>query len=664
MTTAMNKPQRGSSSGRKTNLTSTIFKRGSTPRRVFKVERYFSEFFDSDIPLDIGYDFLSSEELEVEKNDDGLKVITSLQYKQRTEKETLKYYRSVKDDVNIATENKKYTVDDTMENTRYSYLTPSIVRLGRENTNPILNRGSKMASEMYLDTLKTGISRVGFLKHSPQIPYVTKRSLIKPLGGTEEEKTTHINLAENLLTSGMLRGTIFDSKTEAKDVLVSARTVLGEQTNFSKQDLAEKEITSDGSEDIEKRASIHSTRLFSALANNEIRNGEGSSLTEQIRAKRDAIFDLGNPENGLENMKVSISHQLANSGFKVGITRTASDITEKKEEPYMKNAAVELRSHPVVEDLVKRLPNQLKSIYLNNPNAIWGAVNKNKDNSVFDLNYNIINKIEVMTNFETTLEGRQIKESIWEPLTIEKINIAVSENKNLLCRMIPYENQDLGIKRLPGMELPVYNTSFIISPEEKIVEDNRTPLNLLAKKVFDENFDITKVTRTGHLLYEDDNKTALNLEAKKVFEENFDLKKVTRTGNLLYEDDNKTALNLEAKKVFEENFDLKEVIRAGVDLNSNKTKLSTAALEAFNASGLQKTLTEPEYAANIIPGTEDSGRSPVNLIGASAASPIIAKKISEIGATTTKKYVSPTAKSAMELVLQNSFASSLFKKIG
>jgi hypothetical protein len=62
------------------------------------------------------------------------------------------------------------------------------------------------------------------------------------------------------------------------------------------------------------------------------------------------------------------------------------------------------------------------------------------------------------------LEGftNNIKQSNWSLLTYELWQ--KSRGKELLCRMVPYNNQSLGINRPKSLDLPIYDQYFILSP--------------------------------------------------------------------------------------------------------------------------------------------------------------------------------------------------------
>jgi hypothetical protein len=65
-----------------------------TSRRTHKIQKYFAELFDSEVPKNIGFDYLSTGEEETELAADGLKAIEYSKFAERLELELLKYYNS------------------------------------------------------------------------------------------------------------------------------------------------------------------------------------------------------------------------------------------------------------------------------------------------------------------------------------------------------------------------------------------------------------------------------------------------------------------------------------------------------------------------------------------------------------------------------------------
>lgn len=150
------------------------------------------------------------------------------------------------------------------------------------------------------------------------------------------------------------------------------------------------------------------------------------------------------------------------------------------------------------DQVVKNLPNQIKSLLLNSINS--NIVNQNfyseeslnidkfgvnsSDSSVFTLNYGLLANIEVLIKYSVDKDGNNlIQEPVWVLLSPELFKKSVG--KNLLCRIKPYTNTIIGLKKDKGLELPVYNDYFILCPEIKIKEVAVKTTNILDKLIND-----------------------------------------------------------------------------------------------------------------------------------------------------------------------------------
>jgi len=89
---------------------------------------------------------------------------------------------------------------------------------------------------------------------------------------------------------------------------------------------------------------------------------------------------------------------------------------------------------------------------------------------IFDMNYRLLMTIEFLSGYETSKEGEPlIKQPIWEKLTKEKYN--KMRNVDIICRLKPYENKYLGLKKPRGLDLPVYDETFIVSGDKTSGEE-------------------------------------------------------------------------------------------------------------------------------------------------------------------------------------------------
>lgn len=451
---------------------STISK-GALPIKSFKIEKYFSNTIDSDVPKNVGFDFLSSEEIELEKNNIGLKVISRLQYEKRTEKETLKFYKTKDPILDLRSSTKTYTKGDSITNSRYSYLTPSF-SIPNKGSKPVdlLNAGQKLFDNRRNQNFVSDSLIYSFSKKSPYTP--TRKQLIDEKSNLSyEEQKIKDNysflFSEKGITLEFIDNGESREETQIKEYFSTSSNALTEdkiQKEFSEKDRGIDKAGRD----------INPNNFFIELYENLFDSGYDSdfSKTKREQEKRDKketiqAFNLKESKNLLDDVFNKKNNLLEQKG--VNINNRDSLVSD--EEGFVSDTK---------QEAIKQLPNQVKSLFLSSvsPNEVnknWFAAGNPMDpvkdpnqKLTFKLHYNFINQIEMLVGFERGLANdgsTQIKTPIWKKINIEKINKVVE--KNAVCRMVPYSNKELGINFPKSIKLPIYNEYFILSPKEEIV---------------------------------------------------------------------------------------------------------------------------------------------------------------------------------------------------
>jgi hypothetical protein len=121
-------------------------------------------------------------------------------------------------------------------------------------------------------------------------------------------------------------------------------------------------------------------------------------------------------------------------------------------------------------DLILRLPNQVKSLFAwkNNQdipllNRIPGEVDIILEkNSIFVILFTMLKKVEYLAGYEVLSEGNKIKNEKWDVLDLNAIN-NLSDDKYLLCRMVDYNPEELGLSKSDILNMPILNKYFLIT---------------------------------------------------------------------------------------------------------------------------------------------------------------------------------------------------------
>jgi hypothetical protein len=438
---------------------STIKTRSSTAvnSRKLILEKYFDSVFDSDLPKQTGYDYLSSDGIEKEPNDDGLLVISNVKFEKRTDEETIKYFKDTTTDINLKTNAKQYTTDDTLLNSKYRFLTPSIVELKGQDKIAMSARGNGLLESKQYESFMSQVMNFNYMKKSPRIP-VSRVTPSTTSNLATQDQVTKENLSNVAFAAGIMLNVI--TPTIPMKVL-RATDVVGTGSKFVGENINKEQPTSFGTKtNPEPNATVNPNAMFLSLLMPEMVTGVQMMSVKEIKKDTNTIdnFNLNKKDNFLDRL-------------------------------------------PKMD--IKALPNQIKSLLVssinseatkNNFNALATDVVKNPKKSLgYKMNYNMINEVEVLSGFMTvdTFSGfehiptgkeRLVKSPIWSKLTPEKF--AEAAKKNLFCRMRRYANKDMGVEVQNGIELPTYNEYFILSPEEHLNIKTKTqiPINM---KIFE-----------------------------------------------------------------------------------------------------------------------------------------------------------------------------------
>jgi hypothetical protein len=531
-------------SGDSTTKPSSTLSRGKVAVKTFLVKCYSDMVFDCDIPKDIGYDFFSiTGKLKKENNSDGLFVVGLDSYEKRVEVETLKYFKNINVDINLKTPTITYTQDDNIMNTKYSFLSPSNINMGEERKLSLINPSEQIAVNSEVAVMATNIMKFNSLKNSPQLPLIGKKlnsnnvnininefniasnlqsfatniaanfhSSDTFLGNRNEspylENVKKEIIRKNTLSSSQISNVVVEqllphiSEEQKNSYLLDAKDYIGTGSIFSQGDNLQddmEDIEGIGSSKEESSKPTKINTLMMAIFTPSMEGGVKSNLSFTSKEKNNiGIFDLNKEENVLSNKNIVNN---VNSSI-IGNTRNSKNSI----------SVVDAKK----QDYIKKLPNQLKSIFLSSIssdkiNTNWFS-NREKESGLdisfrgttlnvlkdpnnllkFKLNYNTIKQVEVLVGFKNNI----IKEQIWETLTPEKLEKA--KRKNLLCRLKNYVNNDLNIKFPQGLHLPTYNEYFILSLEDKIMEVKRIEVNLstrLNSNLVELNKQITSIPR-------------------------------------------------------------------------------------------------------------------------------------------------------------------------
>lgn len=427
------------------------------PLKVIEVSCMFNSIVDSGLDSKSGYDYL---DLEVNDKQNGLKELSGKEFALRVERETDKYYvrpEGIPPDISLKDRDLVYTQNDKLDNTSWSYLTPARYTLSGR-----------------FDIVRMGKSPV---------PKNTSTSLAAADAAVRRGNTTTLNYNPPVNNNtSHLQG--FEVQSTIND-LVSMFNDLGVDVEVSTT------ISIKPPTDL-VLSSPRSTEPFDPIVeeNKECDTSKGNNpnvnpipvLTQVIkRMTPEKIDGLAGKIKKFNTTKPLKDKRVSISSF--DITSKDSKLSRLIEDPTKIHSESFFHGTPhttTLEDAIKALPNQVKSLYLarTRPDIVrkdWfgtatDPVLSYADEAEFRLDFKMISVVKVLKGYKKDQNGAiMIKEPIWMPLTLDIFNAAVG--KALLCRFDPYENKLIGIERDLGAELPVYDQYFILKPRQQAAKN-------------------------------------------------------------------------------------------------------------------------------------------------------------------------------------------------
>lgn len=403
--------------GSKTTQASS-FSRGKTPTKTFLVKVYSDSVFDSDVLKNVGYDFLSETgKLEKEKNDDGLSVISNITYSKRTELETLKYFKNIDTDINLKNSKFTYTQDDSIEGTRYSYLTPSNINLGpRENEN-LIGQGEGLFNVLKYGTILTDIIQFNSLKNSPQISMVSPT--INNIGFSARSMTNNsfeeLRVAANLNNIGN-KFSVIISPVEEKQVSPYKESVIREM----KAEKNQQSSTNNLIDAVAKGVSIANNNTTTMTNRRSILGGKSTDSFSEVNIKTPKVTDEETTKHLIDSSIIFGNSSTFNKEDIKIESYEQFDVAGKNKEQKIKevksNALMTMIFFPIIENGIKGKINSGKD----------QNDNKKKKNSIDFYNLNKSDNCIDLLKLGSVAEFRDTKLG---PIKLANVNLmAVSQN--------------------------------------------------------------------------------------------------------------------------------------------------------------------------------------------------------------------------------------------
>ena len=436
------------------------------------VEKEFEQFHDSNVPNDAGYDYLGGKT----RNRIGLRKVSLEDYKTRVDLEQAKYFSSAQTDLtNEDTEIRGMTSELLDLNSRRpSYLGPAIIRAGRgQQLNLLSRRQNAFFRPQQYQRIAANILAMNPDRSSQNLslmdksnPLQSTHSLVPapPFSKAYNKDITELEpeIVELNLSSTFLLGdlnislldveqynttlsfkNIIEEKEEEEQTGLDPKNLLGENNKFSTDALEKESLTIAAA----LESQINTTATAAAFLSPIIKNSGVSIYEEKGRVQSISDLNLSSDNNVVEKL-------------------------------FSKTNNPEKR----IKAFYSVMPNQLKSIFLGRRPIVkkdWFAtkINQGRDlisnpeqSAMFYFAYQKIVRVEMFTGFQKANKSGEacVAKPEFKLLTREMVERIAKNNHTVLCRLMPYSNNMLGLGHNPKFSMPTFDRHFILGPRKSV----------------------------------------------------------------------------------------------------------------------------------------------------------------------------------------------------
>ena len=466
-----------------TPFTSSALSPTKTPSRFIKIKHFFNDkSFDSNLPKNMGYDYLSNGPIKSSPKG-GLLRLSQVEYIKRAQAETLKYFNSDKPDVAIIKDGVSYNPGDDFSLKELTYLTPSNVKLDKLGGTCLLDSPHNTEKNVEIQTM---ILKKNADKKSPFLP------ILLPNIGKGRKKnssaSSQFEIAKFNFTNIMSTINVIATKpvSSAKlfplplldlsyDPYADASDMMGfEWDNIDSitERTEKKERKSHEDDDL-----VDPTALFSLITQPMVMFG----------ANLNGMFDQQTkPYNGAEMQKMKKYYSFSFYDLKSNINAISkmsantfdfSGIVDNSATVSSSNLSGMKQVSAALQGKIVNIPNQIKALFIAglNPSIVKYSPNPESDMSehplgvaTFALNFKMLRKVEALTGYKVDSKGQPLlKSPIWTE--VDHSFLQSMSGQNLLCRMVKYENEEIGVREPVGLRMPVYDKYFIMTPKSSQV---------------------------------------------------------------------------------------------------------------------------------------------------------------------------------------------------
>lgn len=413
------------------NLSGPVSAASSKPSKSFKVTKIFDDFCDTSIVKSFGIDYLSNTTSQP-GDDDGLLTITSIDMATRVENEMSKYFTTQEPNISFA------NTADSPDSIKYSYLSPTRIDFPGKST--ILTR----LSSSQQNTRERNIDY--FFQDNSFTKAVSLQADI---------------LNFKLDVTGKNRFLVESSKEESQQQLTPARrrALVSLQQKAASNKM--KEVFAEYSSTTFEKYSVSADRNVPGNVNDTALINFMSSLSaDALRTKQASGYKRRGTGSGFVPNYVEDDY----------VKQLSSIVTTNIS---VRNNLVSGFRRVFSQELLGNIPNQLRAIVfrpqelqadirasITNTNNSYKINAENKAKNYFY--FEMLTEIQYLERFETSEAGEESTITpVWKTLTKQFVD-SLQRQKEILCRMRSFSNQNIGIKSNTEVQERCYDKYFIL----------------------------------------------------------------------------------------------------------------------------------------------------------------------------------------------------------
>jgi len=490
--------------------------------RTIKVEHFFKETIDSNFPKKIGFDYLSNGPtaqsfVEDQEDADSLKPITWKDYTARADSESTKYFIPNTTKIEITSDSGMlYNPGDNLNTTKWTYLTPSNINLGKSGGTCLLAQPFDVTKNA---NVSSAIMSLNLSKKSPFLPpvgFFNDTVEKKPSQKTPPVNQLATSTNKNLVNAiSQFNCTIIPAKAMSYlSALESPSAIVGYDLQDPYVDASE--LMGYSWDDIDVLSGSYAETERSAISDEGLGDPvsvlsyllEDSMLESYGSFNQSSIPATGPPPSAIPKQQNKIFYSSAfydpsagGNAIEKAIAKLPSGGSSLQPATPTSFPAAKYSSatptFPSVQKMIANLPNQIKSLFLSATPIVKQNWLADKDADMLQaplmlptvaINYKMIMQVQALVGYKTnTGGGVSLKDPVWAPLTSDLKIILAAKRDLVLCRLHKYENLDFGIKQPKGLSLPTYNEYFILnlqsSPSQLIIAPQTQYKETLLKKL-------------------------------------------------------------------------------------------------------------------------------------------------------------------------------------